>query len=266
MYQPDPVGARRLIEAIISRRESSLDGLEEKLVLVESGLSDLQQRVSLAQEQRDKINQEVSRLKNLRDEFHVRAREIVKRINEVRSELEGEGPLPPDPRWARERLQRGIEDLEGRLETSALDRDTERRLMREMRELAHQHSEWVGKRQKEHPEWGVLHDLHRELNEAYESARTTHEALVQLAEDSDPFHGEFLRLREDLKHQQSLHQGLLGERENGPLAIAFWKSLLEAGLTADHEMFSEAKKIAVAVQGALTENPLATSNTTEESE
>lgn len=266
VYKPDTVGTRQLIESVITRRRTVLDGLEERMLRVELELSELQQRVNGAQEQRDKINEEVARLKGLRDSHQAEARRIMGRINEVRTELEGDAPIPPDPRWARERLQRGIEELEGRFEISALDRDAERRLMREMRELAHQHSEWVNKRQKNHPEWGVIHVLHRELNEAYEAARTNHEALVQLAEASEPFHEEYLRISEDLKRHQALHLGLLGEREHGPGAVTFWRTLLETGLTEEHEIFADSKKITVSVEQSLAQFSPAAVNSLEESE
>ncbi len=236
------------------------------MVQVESGLSELQQKVKGAQEQRDKINAEVARLKELRDNNQIQAREVMDKITRFRAELEGDSPIPPDPRWARERLQRGIEELEGRFETSALDRDAERRLMREMRELAHQHSEWVNKRQKEHPEWGVIHELHRELNAAYEAARTNHEALVQLAEASEPFHEEYLRLGEELKRHQSLHASLLGEREHGPGAVTFWRSLIDSGLTEDHELFADSRAISLSVEQALSQFNPAPANRLEESE
>jgi len=266
VYTPDTVGTRHLIESMITRRRTALDGLEDRMIRVESQLSELQKRVNGAQEQRDQINEEVARLKNQRDSHQVSARDIMGRINEARAELEGVSPLPPDPRWARERLQRGIEELEGRFETSALDRDAERRLMREMRELAHQHSEWVSKRQKENPEWGVLHELHRKLNEAYEQARTNHEALVQLAEASEPFHEEYLRLREDLKHHQALHLGLLGEREHGPGSITFWQSLLEVGLVGEHDIFADSRILSLSVEEALARLSPSVANPLEESE
>ena len=266
VYKPDAVGTRQMIESMIARRRTALDGLESRMTKVESELSELQLRVNGAQEQRDKINAEVARLKELRDSNQVQARDILDKITQVRAELEGDSPIPPDPRWARERLQRGIEELEGRFEISALDRDAERRLMREMRELAHQHSEWVNKRQKEHPEWSVIHELHRRLNEAYDAARGNHEALVQLAEASEPFHDEYLRLGEELKRHQALHASLLGEREHGPSAIAFWRGLLDAGLTEEHELFVDSRAIALSVEQALSQYPPTSKMPQEESE
>ena len=101
MYKPDTVGTRQMIESMIARRRTALDGLEERMVQVESGLSELQQKVKGAQEQRDKINAEVARLKELRDNNQIQAREVMDKITRFRAELEGDSPIPPDPRLAR---------------------------------------------------------------------------------------------------------------------------------------------------------------------
>ena len=229
--------AEGLIRLIIERHRSSLATLDERLVQTEDRLGVLVPRHEAAAVQRDRINSEVARLKNERNANHAEARTAAATIREVRERAEEGGIVHPDPRWARDRLEKELVRIESTIETKSLSRDRERTLFKEMRDLIHRHEEWVNERNKKHPEHKTLSNEHEKLRNAHETAQALHEQMVALAKSSEPFHQEMRNLTAELERNRQLHARLLAIRRNSPDALEYWTSALEKGLNDENEIF-----------------------------
>ena len=238
VQQPSMSEAADLVASIIARRQSVLESLEEDLSNAKQLLLEIEQRLELATKQRDTINLQVAMLKDKRSKNKLRAAEILDEIKDLRSSIASNKSVPPDPKWARERLERSLESLEERLETAALGKSEERLLLKEMQEVARRHASWVEQRRKNHPEWEELHQLDAELAVCFDKAQEAHQELIKLAESSEPFHQEFLLLSDKVKKQKELVLRLSHESDFGPEAIEFWTNLLKTGISEENVLFS----------------------------
>ena len=218
---------------ILKRHAATAARLPEHIEGRESLIARLTPLVEQAVGARDDRTGDVKALKDQRQQAHARARELREQVSRLREQLEAEGRLVnPDPKWAREKLDEGLKALERRLETEAMNLESERRILREMHELVRGHEAWVGERKEQHADVVRLRDLQRGLTAEIERAQVAHEALVLQAGESDEYHAVYRELEQERQRAiAELHRAQT-MRDQLPSATAMWQTRLQQGFGA----------------------------------
>jgi uncharacterized coiled-coil DUF342 family protein len=137
-------------------------------------------------EKRDALNEQVKQLKKLRDEVGTSRKEKRDRISKLRQKL-GELTETRSMRDLRA-IEREIEDIDWKIQTTSLPVKEEAMLVNEVRQLEAQLStqKKIKKLKTE------LHELHTNDRNLGAEAKTLHEKLSELAEQSQKYHEQML--------------------------------------------------------------------------
>jgi uncharacterized coiled-coil DUF342 family protein len=137
-------------------------------------------------EKRDALNEQVKQLKKLRNELGTKRKEKRDRISELREKLDE----LTETRSMRDlrAIEREIEDIDWKIQTNSLPVKEEAMLINRVRQLEAQLSalKKIRKLKKE------LHELQTDDRNFGAEAKTLHEKLSELAEQSQKFHEQML--------------------------------------------------------------------------
>lgn len=209
---------REQLPAVIEQRKIEVDYL--KPLVEENRLS------------RDRTTSMVHELKQRRDACQTETRGLRTQLAATREKLLSEGNLRnPDPAWAKEKLEERISELDDKLQKQALDLETERKLIGEMRQLLRSHEEWVEQNIAKNPELKDYREgweRHRELSD---EAQECHSEMIELAAKSEGEHSRFEETRQVLREamrQLNRARSLMAQSDE---AISYWNNRLEKGFT-----------------------------------
>ena len=209
---------REQLPAVIEQRKVEVDYL--KPLVEENRLS------------RDRTTSMVHELKQRRDACQTETRGLRTQLAATREKLLSEGNLRnPDPAWAKEKLEERISELDDKLQKQALDLETERKLIGEMRQLLRSHEEWVEQNIAKNPELKDYREgweRHRALSD---EAQECHSEMIELASKSEDEHSRFEETRQVLREamrQLNRARSLMAQSDE---AISYWNNRLEKGFT-----------------------------------
>ena len=156
----------------------------------------LRKEAAKVKEKRDALNEQVQELKKLRDEVKIRRKERRDRISELREKLRG----LIEKRTVRnlQAIEREIEKIDWKIQTTSLPIKEEEKLINQIRQLEAQLS--AQKKIKKVKE-ELLELRSKEKNLGIE-AKTLHEKLSELAEQSQKFHEQMLETLDKARRLQ----------------------------------------------------------------
>ncbi len=166
-------------------------------------LQELRTQLQDHRDKRDQLNETIKVLKKERDELRNRAREHIQQFTEVRKST-------PSGRRA-VAAEKELAALEWKVQTSILDRDEEKRLMRQ---IASRESQVIGNRK--------LQDLRGNIDKYKRDGDLVHAKIQELALESQKHHLEIVKIREE---QQAVRQEI-DEKE------ALWEVTREKAIIA----------------------------------
>lgn len=217
-------------QAIIARRHDLSESLPKIMRDRRQELDQLNPLVETALHERDKATDEVSNLKEKRDSFQRKAKDLRKNLSTLRGTLIEEKKLKnPNPAWAKEKLAAKLVEIDEKLEISALDLNSERKLLRQMRELTRSHEEWVAERLDSNPELKEYQDGWKNHHQLLKDADEAHEKLVGLAEVSGEHHTKYAEHKEVQREAQGQHnraKSLLGSADD---IVSYWNHRIVKG-------------------------------------
>ena len=179
----------RELAALREERErlaSEARGWAEKRDSIHERIRGLRAEVAGLRERRDALNRAVQELKGLRDEAYARRRERRNQASEVREGLRA--LMERAPSRSMDDLEREIEGLEWRIQTSSLTLGEEKALVDRVRPLEAQlqvHRQIQSLRNR-------LAGLQKEGEDLGAEAKLHHERLTGLAEQGQAFHERML--------------------------------------------------------------------------
>ena len=217
-------------QSIISRRRELVELLPEIIRERRKELDYLNPLVDESLKERDSATNNVKNLKVERDNFQRESKELRIHLINLREKLIAEKRLKnPNPGWAKDKLASKLAELDEKLETSALDINSERKLLREMKELTRSHEEWVANRIESDPDLKEYQEGWKKYRELLDSANDAHEKLTELASISSEFHTKF----EENRDVQKIAQGQLNRskalQQSADEIIGYWNHRIEKG-------------------------------------
>jgi len=183
----------------------------EKRNAIHEEIKRLRNEARTLKEKRDTINQQVKELKNLREKARAEHKEERAQILKAKEKLEGLAAKKASRSFAS--VEKEIEDLEWKIQTSSLSVKEEETLVNRVKTLEAQRS--IHKQINELK--NNLIELQTEERALETRAKLSHEKLAELAEQSQKFHQQML---EQLEKARSLkteadeaHQKCLENRQ-----------------------------------------------------
>tara|TARA_B100001750_G_scaffold248374_1_gene278859 strand:+ start:3276 stop:4124 length:849 start_codon:yes stop_codon:yes gene_type:complete len=217
-------------QAIIARRYDLVEVLPEIVRERKKELDYLNPLVDGSLKERDLATNNVQNLKQDRDSARIEAKELREKLAVLREKLIEENRLKnPNPGWAKEKLASKLANLDEKLETSALDINAERKLIREMRELTRSHEEWVANRIESDPDLKEYQDGWKRHRELLGTADAAHEKLIELANISEEHHKKYEEHRDVQKIAQSQYNRAKSLQSTANDIVSYWNHRIENG-------------------------------------
>ena len=174
----------------------------------------LRQEIHELKNERDNLNTQVKTLKQQRDEARARIRTIIEEIKTHKQEITE--LKTKKPKRSQRELQKELEDIEWKIQTTPLAMQEEKRLIENVRQLETQlnvyrkidkHVKKIAELQKEFETLEKNADTaHRELTETAQKSQETHTIMIakinesnSIKSEADSLHAAYLQAKEQSK-------------------------------------------------------------------
>ena len=233
--------AEELAKKILERRQflsEALPDIESRMAADADELAPKVEKLRLA---RDTASNKVADLKKRRNEAQTEARVLLQQSRELREVIEKSGGMKNlDPKWAKEKLEEQLEEIEDQIEKKALSLNDERKLLSKRKQLLRKNADWLNQRKKDNPEIADYVEVSKKMNKLFTLANKLHQEMLTYVEKNEPIHAEFTEMRGELRNsmrQVERSRALIKQSES---AIQFWKNTLEKGFD---ELLKSAKNV-----------------------
>ncbi|MBJ17404.1 MAG: hypothetical protein CMB66_04040 [Euryarchaeota archaeon] len=224
------VTPEELAASLLARRvmlKESLPGVIRNLEAEEESISPKAKRLENSFEE---ANLKVADLKRIRDNDQREAGQLISEVKMVRSKLtESGGMVNLDPRWKKKKLIEKIEEIEHKIQTSALDHKSERKLLDQRRVLISENDQWLKDRKESNPEMLEYLQKSRKMSKLYKKADRNHTKMLDAVEKAQPIYAKKTRVLEELKEirrQLDRARELLSQSDR---AIDYWEKRINEG-------------------------------------
>ena len=234
------VTPEEMAKSLLARRQLLKQQLPTVIRTLEAEEQNLAPKAKKALEMNKNINSKVSKLKEERNNAQKEANELLKIVKESRKKLiEGDGMINLDPEWKKEKMFDEIEEIEKKIETSALDHKAERKLLDKRKKLIEENDKWLKQRRESNPDMATYIDARRKMNSLYRQADKSHRKMLDGVEKAQPQHEKQQKIRDDLREirrQLDRAKELLTQSDK---AINHWERRLEKGFGDLGEGFND---------------------------
>lgn len=224
------VSPEEMAKSLLARRQLLKQQLPTVIRTLEAEEQNLVPKAKKALEINKKINSKVSDLKEERNKAQKKANELLKIVKESREKLiQSDGMINLDPSWKKEKMFEEIDDIEEKIQTSALDHKAERKLLDRRKKLIEENDKWLKQRRDLNPEMVTYIDARREMNSLYRLADKSHRKMLDGVEKAQPQHEKQQKIRDDLREirrQLDRAKELLSQSDK---AIEYWERRLDKG-------------------------------------
>lgn len=159
-------------------------------------IKNLRKDANAIKEKRDALNENVQKLKNLRNQMKTERNEKHAKILELQEKIRALNASVPEGNLRQ--IEKEIEEIDWNIQTTSLPVKEEQQLVNQVRQLEAQLAVQKQTRKVEQKLFG-LRDEERKLGI---EAKTIHEKLSELAEQSQKFHAHMIELLEKAKELQ----------------------------------------------------------------
>jgi len=224
------VTPEEMAQALLVRRQVLKDELPNVIRNLEAEEEALEPKVKRAINSHGLVNDQVARLKELRNVAQKRAGALLQDVKHSRDVLaEGDGMINLDPNWKKEKLFEELQDIEGKIQTSALDHRAERKMLDRRKKLLEANEMWLKSRRDANPEMAKYIDSRGEMSSLYREADKAHREMLEKVEKAQPLHEKKIimgaELRE-IRRQLDRAKELLAQSD---LAISHWERRISDG-------------------------------------
>ena len=219
-----------LASALLNRRmllKDSLPGVIRNLEAEEDALSPKLDRMKKAF---DEANDKVVKFKANRDECQTLAGTLIPDVKRIRAKLnDSGGMISLDPKWKKMRLLEQIEEIENKIQTSALDHKSERKLLEKRRALISENDKWIRDRKDSNPEMSEYLEKNREMSKLFKKADKEHSLMMGAVTKAQPLYEKMTSASEEIREirsQLDRAKELLAQSDK---AIDYWEKRIENG-------------------------------------
>ena len=219
-----------LASALLERRmllKDSLPGVIRNLEAEEDTLSPKLERMKKSF---DESNSKVAKFKTERDKYQARAGTLIPDVKRIRAKLiESGGMISLDPKWKKMKLLEQIEEIETKIQTSALDHKSERKLIEKRRQLISENDKWIRERKDSNPEMADYLDKNREMSKLFKKADKAHSSMIGAVSKAQPLYEKLNIATEEIREirsQLDRAKELLAQSDK---AIDYWERRIKDG-------------------------------------
>ena len=211
----DEVG---LVNTVIAKHKQFLETYRSEFVDIDSHVSKLKESSSEEKRERDEINESVAELKEKRQLlYHLIKQsriEMFDLININRDVRKNEQEMA--------QLQKEIEALDWRLQTTVMGIQKEREIVEKIKKLSAQIEE-VDDVKPSDETGEQIKQLSIRIKEMTEDADGCHNELVDIADKSQEHHGSFVEYAEQLKGTRGRYIWLQSRIKSHESAVSYWE-------------------------------------------
>ena len=238
-----------LAKSILHRRERLAEVIPEQLDARQEELDEALSIAATAKDKRDAINKKISNLKKERNDFQKKASELFQKANMINEEFRESGGIPnPNPKWAREKLDEKIKQIDFDLMTNSGNHKTEEKRLKEMKALISEHEDWVAKRSENVPKLKEMKESYAEARKMSEAAQKAHEAMIEIVTSTENLHSTYIESESRRRKADSRTKKLATALQSSTEGMEAWKTAIEEGFElqnkTNHELMSLARNIA----------------------
>ncbi len=219
-----------LASALLNRRmllKDSLPGVIRNLEAEEDALSPKLERMKKSF---DESNSKVAKFKTERDKYQARAGTLIPDVKRIRAKLtESGGMVSLDPKWKKMKLLEQIEEIETKIQTSALDHKSERKLIEKRKELISENDKWIRERKDSNPEMSDYLEKSREMSKLFKKADKAHSSMIGAVSKAQPLYEKLNIATEEIREirsQLDRAKELLAQSDK---AIDYWERRIKDG-------------------------------------
>ncbi len=241
---------KELADKLLKRRiilKESLPGVIRNLEAEEDSLSP---KVGRLKKAFDDANSKVAAFKEERGIHQSKAGKLIPEVKEIRERLNSSGGMISlDPKWKKRKLLEQIEEIEDKIQTSALDHKSERKLLEKRRALISENDKWIRDRKDSNPDMSRYLEKSREMSELFKKADKSHSRMIEAVSKAQPIYEKLSvssRELKEVKSQLDRARELLSQSDK---AIQHWEKRLESGFGDIGPGFRDLLKARKAVEG-----------------
>ena len=224
------VTPEEMAQALLMRRQVLKDELPNVIRNLEAEEEALEPKVQRTIKSHRLATDQVAQLKERRNVAQKGAAALLKDVKHARDVLaEGDGMINLDPNWKKEKLFEELQDIEEKIQTSALDHRAERKMLDRRKKLLEANEMWLKSRRDANPEVSNYIDSRGEMSSLYQEADKAHREMLEKVEKAQPLHEKKMimgaELRE-IRRQLDRAKELLAQSDS---AISHWERRLSDG-------------------------------------
>ena len=224
------ISPEQLAQALLVRRQVLKQELPGVIRNLEAEEESLEPRANRAIQSHRKANEKVALFKEERNQSQKAASKLLVEVKDSRGKLiESGGMVNLDPNWKKEKLLEQLEEIEDSIQTSALDQQTERKLLDRRKKLLEENDKWLRSRKESNPEMSRFVESRREMVTSYRKADSAHRKMLQSVAKAQPLHEKKVLLTaelRDIRRQMDRARELLDQSD---VAIEHWQRRLKDG-------------------------------------
>ena len=219
-----------LASALLKRRMLLKDSLPGVIGNLEAEEDNLSPRLDRMKKSFDEANEKVAKFKAERNHFQTSAGTLIPDVKRIRKKLnESGGMINLDPKWKKMMLLEQIEEIESKIQTSALDHKSERKLLEKRRALISENDKWIRDRKDSNPEMAEYLEKNKEMSKLFKKADKAHSQMIGAVSKAQPLYEKLTiassEIRE-IRSQLDRAKELLAQSDK---AIEYWEKRIENG-------------------------------------
>jgi len=224
------VEPNELAEKLLKRRIMLKDSLPGVIRNLEAEEDSLSPKVDRMKRSFQDVNSKVAEFKNERDLFQREAGKLIPEVKDIRETLtKSGGMISLDPKWKKMKLLEKIEEIEDKIQTTALDHKSERKLLEKRRSLISENDKWVKDRKDSNPEMTKYLDKNRKMSELFKKADKAHSKMIEAVTKAQPMYKKLSESSGELKEIKSQLDRARELLSQSDKAIEYWEKRLELG-------------------------------------
>ena len=219
-----------IASALLKRRMLLKDSLPGVIRNLEAEEEILSPRLDRMKKSFDEANEKVAKFKAERDHFQTSAGTLIPDVKRIREKLnESGGMISLDPKWKKMMLLEQIEEIENKIQTSALDHKSERKLLDKRRSLISENDKWIKDRKESNPEMSEYLEKNKEMSKLFKKADRSHSQMIGAVSKAQPLYEKVTSASAEIREirsQLDRAKELLAQSDK---AIEYWEKRIENG-------------------------------------
>ena len=224
------VRPEELAEGLLSRWKALEEQLPSVIRNLEAEEESLLPRMKRAIEAHRIANESVASKKEERNSSQAVARSKLTEVKESVELLSTKGGMVSlDPEWKKIKLLEELENIEAKIETSALDHKEERKLIAKRRKVIEQNEKWLKDRRESNPEMSKYIESRKVMISNFKVSESAHSRMLKAVEKAQPLYEKKVKLQteiRDTRRQLDRAKELYAQSSD---AISLWEGKLASG-------------------------------------